>query len=1517
MLRKLARVAGFLGLWLPVGILAAWGGMYLYACFIALTAAGVPLKYVYESPGGPLTLFAESFSYDYRLNSLRLTRVSVQDPFRRNLIVAKALNVFDMVPGRRPIRVEGNDVIGTLERTPGGRFRFEDFLPKIDRPEDAGQAYSVELRRLSLLFIDNSATPPQRRWLSTARLQVDGVGSEWRASAALRVQDVGEIAVSARQDRIATVLSLKGSGLRLARALGHVAASPEGRELPELKNIRLDSLNASLAGFVDLRRDRTTWEVDVRAQGQGFAYTGEFAARNLSVRGRLTPKGFSGRASAEWQGGQAGFVGRWNWDRGMALSGSLEAEVASDSGLPPVLKRLMPKGATLREASFVGEVAIRGNDVRALGPMRVRALRWDFLKLADGSGVVDLSTTRVVLREARVTLNGTSATGAIEYNPQSGRIQGFVQAKGIQLKPFLRDAGLAALDGWADATAIIFGTVSRPEVAFRASGAGASSLKGQTTSLGRFETAGRYARGRVDLNRFSLIGPAGATTATGSWDITKDRIQGELLSTSVPLQAFFDGIGGSAAFSGTIRGTRKGIQASGTLEVFNGKVAGQDIPFVRGDVETDLGGLKATNVLAFKRGAQASGEGTIRFRDGALAGRFTVDGIDLTQYPPEGLAGIARITQGAITGTLASPVLRAAIEGENVVAQGVTLQKVSAKTEIAGGRLVVSEGTGSLDGGTVKAAGVFELGDDRGEFSVAFEGVPLRSLVGTRLPDATIEGLLNGDLTGRFDNLRISSLTARTLLSGLKLNDALIGNGSADFESSDGNLWAATVFLGDLSSYLQVPKITYNMETGALEGEVTADNLEAALLYGSARRYLADPDGNPLFDESVRAKLDTFAGRLDLDASLRGKLTDIDFDVRTLALTDLSIAGQKAGEVVAKGLRENRIWKVDELIWRGGPGNLVVRNGMIDERGDTHLDGDLQGFQWKWLAPFNPDLAKVAGRSDLSFAIAGRTQSPEITASLSYDESPQRAVITPWPGVAVKVGARGTGSRRVQFDTIRVKDGSMTAEGVFNVEGFTGNVTATLPFRYPFTLLRDEPLAIRATIPDRPIASLSDLLPWLDVNSTEGTFAASVDVVGTLNDPNVRGRFSLGSPYLGLRGQATALRDLSLTADFAEGRVDIKTRGSSSKGGTFESEGLGLTLNNLGELFEDPVAGVLANQLFGTFRLNGFSIEYADPDAGPLTASLSGALEASGTLRQPNITGTILVDSANLAMPTLTAKEETAPSYLIDPKFDVSVISASNLVLRAGTGRFEIVGAGRLEGSLTSPVLSSNLEVAKGSVRLPNARINLEPGGSVVVTYRSGASGVSVSRVEVDLIGRTQVTAQSFTGIVERYDITLTIRGDLLSDNGLQLRAQSDPPDLSSDRILAILGQGDVFANRTGENFRADRQLQSALLGLALPYFAGSLTEQFASRLGLDYLNVEYNQFDQFSLTAAITLGRDLVISGRRQISSPLPGERLKYDLRLSYRPPFRSRALRRFTFSIGTDQDRPWKVSVEYGIKF
>lgn len=139
--------------------------------------------------------------------------------------------------------------------------------------------------------------------------------------------------------------------------------------------------------------------------------------------------------------------------------------------------------------------------------------------------------------------------------------------------------------------------------------------------------------------------------------------------------------------------------------------------------------------------------------------------------------------------------------------------------------------------------------------------------------------------------------------------------------------------------------------------------------------------------------------------------------------------------------------------------------------------------------------------------------------------------------------------------------------------------------------------------------------------------------------------------------------------------------------------------------------------------------------------------------------------------------------------------------MRGGSGKFELTGAGHLGGSLFNPDFVSKLSVEKGSIRLPNARITIEQGGEINVTYRSSPTGLSAARADLNLTGRTQVSAQGITGSVERYDVVLTIRGDLLADNGLQLSAQSDPPDLSQDRIMAILGQGDVLASRPGGKF--------------------------------------------------------------------------------------------------------------------
>jgi hypothetical protein len=161
----------------------------------------------------------------------------------------------------------------------------------------------------------------------------------------------------------------------------------------------------------------------------------------------------------------------------------------------------------------------------------------------------------------------------------------------------------------------------------------------------------------------------------------------------------------------------------------------------------------------------------------------------------------------------------------------------------------------------------------------------------------------------------------------------------------------------------------------------------------------------------------------------------------------------------------------------------------------------------------------------------------------------------------------------------------------------------------------------------------------------------------------------------------------------------------------------------------------------------------------------------------------------------------------------------------------------------------------------------------------------------------------------------------LLQEGGLNLNASSDPPDLSKDEILALLGKTDVLqtiGSASGfSQSETEKRIRDALVSVAVPTLTEGFTSQIASGLGLEYLNIDYNAIEGASLSFAKVLGKGLVIQGRRQITQ-MPGDRqLDYDLRLTYRLPTRNTNLNRVVFSLGMDQDRPWKLGVEYGFRF
>ncbi len=1512
------RVLGVVSVVGPALILAAWGGVYIVACLLTLSAGGVPLEMQYVSKGGDLLLRADSYHFDLPQNILRLEKVSILEPNGRQLASVRNLLVRDIVPGRRPIVARAQHVVARLERMADGHFRFEDYLPTT-KPEESKIPYRVTLENLSLLYEDHSAGGTWRRWIASGSVGIVGVGQEWSANGSAKIERAGNLRWSARMiPPEGLALGCELGSAEMAEILSHFRGTPEGRAVPELAQLSAGSLRLTGTGSIVIPdAGPVRWWASVTGAATRFAYGAEVQASHVAVFATVGADGARGRVIADAQGSSATFDGSFRWGEHLRVAGTLDARVASAAALPAFLRHELPSTVRFGGGVYNGWFSYGANEgLRLSGEAGANSASWEGREAQRVAAQVDVSDRRVVASSIQGAWQGSAVTGALVYNVESGVIDGHFETPDARLGNVLREFGVETIDGSASVRAVLSGRTNLPMVVIRAEGRGRSRQPGYEADLGNFQLGGTYTPAAFSVDRFTMVGPSGGATANGRLDLKKKTADVDLLATGVPLQSFFKEISGSAAFSGTVGGPMSDLRAKGQLEVFAAKMSGQDLPFARGDVEVDRKGLQATRVLAFKRGAQANGEGRVSFQTRKIDGTFQIQGIDLADYPPNSISGIASVSGGRLTGTLDEPALQAAIQANHVAAYGVAMDRFLADATLSKGIVTISNASATTETGSVTGSGVLSMTEESGSFSLTGTALPLRSLLAQTLKEVSISGLLDGKVTGRFDHGAFQQVDATGDLTNLKVNEAFLGSGPVTLKT-EGSKWVASLFLGDTESYLQVPALSFEPATKTVEGDVVSDNLKASILYDSFSRYLVDEDGRNILPESIAQRADEFQGRVDLDSHLSGPLESLDFDIRSLTVEKMDLGGHDAGRLVAKGSRKDQIWTIDRFDWTGGPAVVKLSSGRVEEHGQIALDGEIRDLNWKWLAPFRPEFAKVEGRSDIPFLVQGQTRSPEILASASYEEGEASARISPWPGVAVTVRNPKAKTRRVDLQNIRVAEGAIDAEGVFNVEGFTGSLGARIPFHYPFEILDGEPISAIAKIPERQLSSLTELLPFLEPTQTNGSVSATVQLSGTRSQLLAQGSLEAKAESLAIRNLKSTLTNVDLKAGFQNERVSIEASGGSSSGGTFATEDVGFSIDNLEDAFRDSFSVLLQNGLFGTFKLNGLRMDYVDRQNGLMTGTASGALVLGGTLAEPSVSGGLLIEQADLVTPSNYQPSETATVLPIDPRFDVSFFTANNIRLRAATGNFELTGAGSLTGNLSAPTFTSNLEVQKGSVRLPNARIFLEQGGLVAITYRVSPTGATVARVEVDMTGRTQVSAEGLSGVVERYDVALGIRGDLLAENGLQLTAQSDPPDLSQDRILAILGQRDVFAGRPGEGFRADRQLQSALLGLAVPYFAGSFMEQVASRLGLDYINIEYNAFDQFAVTAGITLGRDLILSGRRQLSSPLPGEPPKFDLRLSYRPPFRNRALRKFTLSVGMDQDRPWKISVEYGIKF
>ena len=344
--------------------------------------------------------------------------------------------------------------------------------------------------------------------------------------------------------------------------------------------------------------------------------------------------------------------------------------------------------------------------------------------------------------------------------------------------------------------------------------------------------------------------------------------------------------------------------------------------------------------------------------------------------------------------------------------------------------------------------------------------------------------------------------------------------------------------------------------------------------------------------------------------------------------------------------------------------------------------------------------------------------------------------------------------------------------------------------------------------------------------------------------------------------------------------------------------------------------------LFQSFAQNTFA-------QGTIFTETGKPVKIAGTLAKPKLTGDIFFEDIRTVIPSLLPSKGGTDQSSIEPEFDIRFFANNPMSIKTSLTSVFAKGSGSVKGTLSNLKADALLTVDRGDLLLPGGNIKLTPEGTITLRYDNSAFN-NQAQLIADLHGQTSLTALKNGITPERYDISIDIKGDLLSQagpastsgslptdvrDGLTLTAVSTPGDLSQDRILQLLGRTDLLTSllQSGVNTSIENDLKNAGFGLVLPSFFRGVTNDLAKSFHLDYLDVDYNAFEQASLSFVKTMGKGFFIQGRQQLFQPLPGQPVAYDFRLAYRPRRGAKTIQALSFSLGTDQLRPYKLSVDY----
>jgi translocation and assembly module TamB len=380
------------------------------------------------------------------------------------------------------------------------------------------------------------------------------------------------------------------------------------------------------------------------------------------------------------------------------------------------------------------------------------------------------------------------------------------------------------------------------------------------------------------------------------------------------------------------------------------------------------------------------------------------------------------------------------------------------------------------------------------------------------------------------------------------------------------------------------------------------------------------------------------------------------------------------------------------------------------------------------------------------------------------------------------------------------------------------------------------------------LAVLGTLDPKLKVT---GLSTISVNIAGTLREPNLGGRLEIRDASLGSE-------DLPLALSGAQGVVTFSRRRATIQKITAEAGGGEVTIAGDAELG----AGLVGYRL----RLEARRVRLRYPQG--LSSLLDGSFTFAGANRRTRLDGQIQIVSAgtrsSVDVATLIEalkeppRTPSANEWLQNTQLNVAISSAPNIRYETSLARnLQADVSLRLRGTALNPALLGRINITQGEVEFQGTRYTLN---------RGDISFSNPFRIEplLNLDLETRVSG---------YDILLTLIGPLQK---LNVTYRSDPP-LTFNELVTLLAVGraptidPTLAAQQSSQARAMTQIGAdTLIGQAI---TGKVTGRLQRFFGVSRLKLDPELIGpENTATARITLeqqvGRDVTFTYTYNLAS-------------------------------------------------